>query len=125
MIRRRVGEAIVVAGDVEIEVMEISRSRIKLGIRAPGSVTVTRREALPVARENRLAVGLIGEGGPEAVDELLQLLQPVTQAGDTPEPVSGPAPPPGRDSTNAAGGRYGTTDQYCGYRVNGENPRPA
>jgi carbon storage regulator len=55
VIRRRVGERIVIAGNIELEVLEISKTRIKLGICAPAAVTVTRGEALPVAAENRAA----------------------------------------------------------------------
>jgi carbon storage regulator len=59
IVRRRAGEAIVVAGDVEIEVIEITRTRVKLGVRAPREVSVTRREAQTVASENRNAAGLL------------------------------------------------------------------
>ena len=47
IVRRRAGEAIVVAGDVEIEVIEISRTRVKLGVTAP------RRSASPAAKPRR------------------------------------------------------------------------
>ena len=36
ILRRRVGEAIAIAGDIEIEVIEISRTRVKLGVERPG-----------------------------------------------------------------------------------------
>ena len=44
ILRRRVGEAILVGSEVEIEVIEVSRSRVKLGVRAPTHITVTRKE---------------------------------------------------------------------------------
>jgi carbon storage regulator len=72
VLRRRAGEAILVGGEVEIEVIEISRSRVKLGVRAPCNVSVIRKEALAVARENRLASDLVA--GHEGVGELLRLL---------------------------------------------------
>ena len=46
VLRRRAGEAIVLGGDIEIEVMEISRTRVKLGVRAPRDVSVTRKEVV-------------------------------------------------------------------------------
>jgi carbon storage regulator len=55
VLRRRVGESIVLGEDIEIEVVEISRTRVKLGVRAPRHVTVMRREAVTVAAENRQA----------------------------------------------------------------------
>jgi carbon storage regulator len=79
VLRRRVGEAILVSGEVEIEVLEISRSRVKLGIRAPFKVSVVRRETLPVARENQLASDLVADlvtnQGKEGLGELVRLLQ--------------------------------------------------
>jgi carbon storage regulator len=59
VVRRRAGEAIVVAGDVEIEIIEISRTRVKLGVTAPRAVSVTRREAVAIASENRTAAALL------------------------------------------------------------------
>jgi carbon storage regulator len=60
ILRRRAGEAIVIGGEVEIEVVEISRTRVKLGVKAPRSIGVMRREAIPVAADNRLAAGILG-----------------------------------------------------------------
>jgi carbon storage regulator len=130
VLRRRVGETIVVAGEVEIEVIEISRSRVKLGIRAPGNITVARKETLKVALENRLAADLVGTGSSHVVGELLQLLR----ASELPEGKTG-LPVEGDsaviplindvDSTNAESGRYVTTEQYSGHRVERENPHPA
>ncbi len=74
ILRRRVGESILV-DNVEIEVVEISRSRVKLGIRAPSNVPVMRKEALTVARENHLASALMAGRGAGVADEVLQLLQ--------------------------------------------------
>jgi carbon storage regulator len=74
VLRRRAGEAIVLGGDIEIEVVEISRTRVKLGVRAPRSLSVVRREALPVAEENRRASGMLSVGGLQRVEDVLRLL---------------------------------------------------
>ncbi len=84
ILRRRLGEAILVGGEVEIEVIEISRSRVKLGVRAPGHVAVTRKETLAVARENVLASDLIAERGADVVGELLGLLHADPHRSATP-----------------------------------------
>jgi carbon storage regulator len=55
VIRRRAGESIVIAGGVEIEVLETSPTRVKLGIRAPKEVSVVRKEVGLTADENRAA----------------------------------------------------------------------
>jgi carbon storage regulator len=63
IVRRRVGEKILVGGSVEIEIVEISKSRVKLAVRAPGHVPVVRKEMATVAGENRTAIELVaGEG---------------------------------------------------------------
>ena len=73
VLRRRVGERIAIGGGIEIEVVEISRTRVKLGVTAPRDVSVARKETITVAAENRKALELIS-GGPEGVTETLRLL---------------------------------------------------
>jgi carbon storage regulator len=73
VLRRRVGETIAIGGGIEIEVVEISRTRVKLGVTAPRDVSVARKETIAVAAENRKALELIS-GGPEGVAETLRLL---------------------------------------------------
>ncbi len=73
MLRRRVGESIAIGGGIEIEVVEISRTRVKLGVTAPRDVSVVRKETIPVAAENRRALEFIS-GGPEGVAETLRLI---------------------------------------------------
>jgi carbon storage regulator len=73
VLRRRPGETIAIGGDIEIEVIEISRTRVKLGVTAPREVSVIRKETIAVAAGNRRALELIA-GGPEGVTETLRLL---------------------------------------------------
>jgi len=81
VLRRRVGEAIVIGSDVEIEVVEISRTRVKLGVKAPRSVSVMRRETIPVAAENRKAAAILGSHG--NIREILRwLLKPAEEPAD-------------------------------------------
>jgi carbon storage regulator len=76
IVRRRVGEKILVGGSVEIEIVEISKSRVKLGVRAPLHVPVVRQEMATVAGENRLAVGLVaGDGVGTLVGRLNEIRQ--------------------------------------------------
>jgi len=74
VLRRRVGEAILLGNDIEIEVLEISRSRVKLGLRAPGNVPVIRKETVAVAAENQMASNLMASRGEEGLAGLMQLL---------------------------------------------------
>jgi carbon storage regulator CsrA len=78
VLRRRVGEAIAIGGDIEIEVIEISRSRVKLGVRAPQTVSVARRELAPIAAENRRASELLNTGGLRDLDEILRAVRQIS-----------------------------------------------
>lgn len=71
IIRRRAGEAIVIGGDIEVTITEISPARVKLAIGAPREVSIVRKEAAAVAMNNRRAAQLVT--GP-AVQEVLRLL---------------------------------------------------
>jgi carbon storage regulator len=55
VIRRRLGEAILIAGGIEIEVLETGPTRVKLGIKAPRSVSVIRKEVGITEEQNRAA----------------------------------------------------------------------
>ena len=55
VIRRRVGESIVIGDDVEIQIVDLSSSRVKLGISAPKQVTILRKEVRLIQEENQAA----------------------------------------------------------------------
>jgi carbon storage regulator len=82
VLRRRVGESIAIGSDIEIEVIEISRTRVKLGIRAPRSIAVIRRESIPVAAENRSASEFIGSRGAQDMAEILRILRKLPAGPD-------------------------------------------
>jgi len=44
VLSRRIGEEIVISGDIRITVVEVKGGRIRLGVTAPPDVTVDRRE---------------------------------------------------------------------------------
>jgi carbon storage regulator len=47
VLTRRIGEEIVIAGDIRVKVLAVYGQRVRLGISAPPSVPVTRLELLP------------------------------------------------------------------------------
>jgi carbon storage regulator len=65
MLRRHAGEAIAIGSGIEIEVIEISRTRVKPGATAPREVAVIRKEIIAVAAENRRALELLTSGPDE------------------------------------------------------------
>jgi carbon storage regulator len=54
VIRRRPGEILVIGENVEVEVLDATPSQVKLGIRAPKSVPVLRKE-IQLTRDQNLA----------------------------------------------------------------------
>jgi carbon storage regulator len=54
VIRRRPGESVLIGGDVEVEVIDIGLTRVKLGITAPKEIVVLRKE-VRLTREENLA----------------------------------------------------------------------
>jgi carbon storage regulator len=57
VIQRRPGESILIGEDVELQVIETSPSRVKLGIRAPRQIPVIRKEVVELRRQNMAASG--------------------------------------------------------------------
>lgn len=55
VIRRRAGESLLIGDNVEIEVIDVSPTRVKLGIRAPDSVPILRKEIQVAGQQNREA----------------------------------------------------------------------
>jgi carbon storage regulator len=82
VLRRRAGEAITIGTDIEIEVIEVSRTRVKLGIRAPRTVTVMRRETIPLAAENRSASECIGSSELHDMEKILRILRKFSEETD-------------------------------------------
>lgn len=52
IMKRRAGESFTIGEDIEIEVLEVSGSRVKLGIVAPDAVAIIRKEARVTREEN-------------------------------------------------------------------------
>ncbi len=48
VLTRKLNEAVVVAGDVEIKVLQVRGNRIRLGISAPSDVSIRRGELSPL-----------------------------------------------------------------------------
>ena len=69
IIRRRVGESILIGDDIEVQITEITGNRIKMGISAPSHVLILRKEIRLAEQENLAAARGVS---PEAVHLLLQ-----------------------------------------------------
>ena len=56
ILARRTNESIVIGGEIEVSIVDIKGDQVKLGIKAPDSVKVYRREVFEaIQEENRKA----------------------------------------------------------------------
>ena len=72
LIRRRAGESILIGEDIEIQVIDVTPSRVKLGIIAPRSVPVLRKEIRLSSEQNRAASASLT---PETIASLVSRLR--------------------------------------------------
>ena len=72
VMRRRQGEAIVIGDDIEIQILDIGRTRVKIGITAPREIAVTSREVRLVRDENLMAARL---GSGAALDTVVKRIR--------------------------------------------------
>lgn len=73
VIRRRAGEVVLLGDNIEIEILELTHTQVKLGIRAPKQVTVLRKEIQLTGEQNRVAARDVS---PAALDLLLDSFKP-------------------------------------------------
>jgi carbon storage regulator len=74
VIRRRAGESVTIGADVEVEILEIAGSQVKIGIRAPREVLVMRKEVRWTCAENRAASR---PAPPACMETVLRQLRPL------------------------------------------------
>ena len=56
VVRRRAGESLLIGADIEVQILEITPTRMKLGIVAPESMTVLRKEIALTRDQDQAAV---------------------------------------------------------------------
>jgi carbon storage regulator len=88
VIRRKPGQSVRIGDEIEIEVVEVTAGKVKLGIRAPREISVLRSEIHLTGRENLAAAGGVT---PAAVESLLRGL--ASGAGGEILPRAGNLPP--------------------------------
>ncbi len=93
VIRRRPGECLVIADQVEIEVLDATSSQVKLGIRAPRAVSVLRKEIHLTRNQNRAAAHELTPAAMGRLRESLIAARPSHAASSEPVPDSCPGRP--------------------------------
>lgn len=78
LLNRKKGERVVIGDNIEITVVEVQGESVKLGISAPRSVSVYRKEIYDdIVRSNRQAVGNMDE-----IVEKIKVLQDIIRKDD-------------------------------------------
>lgn len=56
VLKRKIGESIIIGEDVEIKIVDVGEGRVKIGIEAPKSIEIMRKEVIEqVSEENKAA----------------------------------------------------------------------
>jgi carbon storage regulator len=71
VIRRRAGQSVLIGDCIEIEVIEATAGKVKLGITAPREIPVLRSEIKLTGEQNRIAAQAVTSQG---VGELLEMI---------------------------------------------------
>jgi len=68
---RKVGESIVIGDNVEITIISVTGDQIKLGIDAPRSISIHRKEIFLQIQEENKAAASSSEAGVSALKDLM------------------------------------------------------
>ena len=83
VMRRRAGESLLIGGEIEIEILDVGPTRVKLGIVAPPNLAITRKEVVLTRSEN---VTASRGAAPEVIAWLSQRLAPQL-TGENRQPI--------------------------------------
>ena len=75
VIRRRAGESFLISADIEVEVLEVGPTQVKLGITAPKNIPILRKEVHITGQQNQAASKDIS---PQVLTELAVKLRSTT-----------------------------------------------
>lgn len=77
VLARHLNESIMIGDDIEIVVVSVQHDQVKLGIKAPRSIAVHRKEVFEeIQRENRLAAAARQEATTKGAELLKHLKKP-------------------------------------------------
>ena len=86
VMQRRQGDTILIGDEIEIQILESTRSHVKLGLVAPKRLSIVRGEVKRVSEENRSAARGAGVEAPAHLAQRLRsrLAAPRTQGDAAP-----------------------------------------
>lgn len=73
ILARKVGQQIVIAGDIEITVLEVRGDQVRLGINAPRNIAVHRKELLDQIAAENIVAALTAQAEPEDVADIVMV----------------------------------------------------
>ena len=75
ILTRKLGESIQIGDDIKISFLEVKGRQVKIGIEAPGSVTVHREEVYRVIQNQNRNAALLNRGElPDMMDQLHRIV---------------------------------------------------
>lgn len=72
VMRRRAGESFLIGPDIEIQILEITHGRVRIGVTAPASVPIVRKEVAQTREENLTAARALSTEGIAWISEQLR-----------------------------------------------------
>ncbi len=88
VIRRRAGESVLIGEAIEIQVVEITPGRVKLGISAPPEVLILRKEIRLAAQQNLAAAKGLTSGLVRSLLGRLGQQRPAAEKENSRKPLS-------------------------------------
>jgi carbon storage regulator len=82
VLTRAVNEAIMIGDDIEITIVDVRGEKVRIGIRAPSSVPVHRKEVYLEIKQANLEAA---QAAPMSLDEVQRLLGPQGKKNDRKE----------------------------------------
>jgi len=71
ILTRKVGEAVAIGDDIQISIVEIKGTQVKLGIQAPKNIEVHREEIYQKIQEENRRAALVSKEALGAVEDLM------------------------------------------------------
>ena len=75
VLTRKLNESIMLGGEIEIIVTDITPTQVRLGIKAPRNLEILRREIYDAVTEENLKAALFNRGSKQLSEELREYLK--------------------------------------------------
>ncbi|MCW8129561.1 MAG: carbon storage regulator CsrA [Planctomycetota bacterium] len=80
VLSRKAGQALLIGKDIEITVLRVDGDQVRIGVKAPTSITILRRELQEEVRSETAAAKLEAQKAPQKLSDLKALSQQLTRS---------------------------------------------